>query len=279
MELKIDIILICYKQEQYIEQALPSIFMQELPKNAVARILVADDASPDNTLAIIKRFAKESPFQIEFLPEEPNMGISKNYKRSFAVANADYVFVLEGDDYWDNANHIKQHVLFLEKHPEISMSMNRFYQTTLDGSSTTLPDWPGNKEYVEVDLETQITQGNQLGNLSACCFRASLLHRLPDDMYEIHVDDFLLGMMMLEFGNIAILKDPTSVYRCNPNSMWARLSIVGKYRRNMQFARMYDTYQQKRYHRMWKAYKRNLLRGLYKEIRTEFAHTIKRILK
>ena len=275
----VDIILICYKQEQYIEQALRSIYMQELPKNVTARILVADDASPDGTLAIIRRLAAESPFPVSFLPEEPNMGISKNYQRSFAVADAGYVFVLEGDDYWYSANHIVQHVVFLEKHPEISMSINRFYQTTLDGASKTLPGWPGDKEYIEVSLEKQICQGNQLGNLSACCFRSSLLHKLPSDMYGIHVDDFLLGIMMAEFGNIAILKEPTSLYRCNPNSMWARLSIFGKYRRNMQFARMYDTYQNRRYHSMWQVYKKHMLRDLYREIRTEVAHAFKGILK
>lgn len=279
MKLKVDIILICYKQEQYIEQALRSIYAQELPKDVSARILVADDASSDDTLAIIKRLAIESPFSVLFLPKEPNMGISKNYQRSFAAADADYVFVLEGDDYWDNANHIVQHVQFLDKHPEISMSMNRFYQTTLDGSSKTLPGWPKDKEFIEVSLEKQIRQGNQLGNLSACCFRSSLLHQLPDDMYAIHVDDFLLGIMMAEFGNFAVLKEPTSVYRCNPNSLWARLSLIGKYRRNMQFAKMYDAYQQKQYHGMWLAYRKLMIRDLYKEIRTEIAHTLKRIFK
>ena len=196
MKLKVDIILICYKQEQYIEQALRSIYAQEFPKDVSARIFIADDASPDDTLAIIKRLAAESPFPVSFLPEEPNMGISKNYKRSFAAADGDYVFVIEGDDYWDSPSHISQHVHFLAAHPEVSMSMNRFYQTSLDGSSKTLPEWPKQKEYVEVSLAKQITQGNQLGNLSACCFRSSYLHQLQDDLFDIHVDDFLLGIMI-----------------------------------------------------------------------------------
>lgn len=274
----IDIILICYNQEQYIEQALCGVYMQELPNDVSARIIIADDASPDNTLDIIKRLANKSPFPVTFLPKEPNMGISKNYRRSFAATNGDYVFTLEGDDYWVSPNHIKQHVHFLDNHPDVSMSMNRFYQTTLDGSSKSIPWWPENTEYFEISLEQQISQGNQLGNLSACCFRSSLLHQLPDDIYSIHVDDFLLGIMMAEMGNIAILKDPTSVYRCNLGSMWARLTILGKYRRNMQFARMYDAYQQQRYHEMWSTYKKQLLRDLYKEIRIEIAHKVKRII-
>lgn len=275
----VDIILICYNQEKYIEQALRSVYAQVLPKDVSPRIIVADDSSPDMTLEIIKRLVPESPFPIVFLPEEPNMGISKNYKRSFAAAEAEYVFVLEGDDYWNSSEHISQHVQFLGSHPEISMTINRFYQTTIDGSSLTLPGWPRNKEYLEVRLEKQISEGNQLGNLSACCFRSSYLHQLPEDMYDIHVDDFLLGIMMAEFGTIAVLKEPTSVYRCNPNSMWARLSIVGKFRRNLEFARMYDEYQKSRYHGLWSKYKRQLVKNLYKELRTEIAHIVKRITK
>lgn len=277
--MRIDIILITYKQEQYIEQAVRSIYAQELPKEVSARIIVADDASPDNTLAIIKRLVPESPFPIIFLLEEPNMGISKNYKRSFAATNADYVFVIEGDDYWNKPNHIVQHVQFLDAHPEITMSMSRFYRTTLDESKITLRGWGCEKDYYTVDLEKQISQGNQLGNLSACCFRSSLLHQLPDDMYDVHVDDFFLGIMMAEYGNIAILREPTSVYRCNPNSMWARLSLLGKFRRNMQFGRIYDRYQKKRYHELWRKYKRQLVKELYRDIRTEIAHKIKQIIK
>ncbi len=275
----IDIILICYNQELYIEQALRSAYRQVLPEDASARIVVADDESLDKTLTIIKRLAPESPFPMMFLPNEPNMGISKNYKRSFVAADGDYVFVIEGDDYWDSPNHISQHVQFLDAHPEISMSMNRFYQTDMKGSSRTLPRWLKDKEYVEINLEKQISEGNQLGNLSACCFRSTYLHQLPEDMFDIHVDDFLLGIKMAEFSNIAILKEPTSVYRCNPNSMWARLSLLGKFRRNMEFARMYDEYQKRCYHKMWKTYIKQLVVGLLTDIRISMAHKIKRIIK
>ena len=51
----IDIILFCYNQEQYIEQALRSIYAQELPEGVSARIIVADDCSPDKTLEIDRK--------------------------------------------------------------------------------------------------------------------------------------------------------------------------------------------------------------------------------
>jgi len=269
-----DVILLCYNQEQYIEKALRSIYAQEVADDVSVRILVADDCSQDSTLDIIKRMASESPFKLEFLPLEQNLGISKNYKRSFASATADYVLILEGDDWWEAPTHIMQHVQFLEHHPECSMSMNRFYGASTTKNEMNVSPWRCKEDYYTIDLQTQIAVGNQLGNLSACCFRSKNLHQLPEAMYAIHVDDYLLGIMMARMGNIAILKEPTSVYRCNPNSMWASLSLLGQYKRNMYFAKTYDEFLKGEYHDLWVKYKRNLRRELWIEIKKRIAHVI-----
>ena len=80
-----DVILLCYNQEQFIEKALRSIYAQEVSKDVSVRILVADDCSQDSTLDIIKRIASESPYPIEILPKEANLGISKNYRRRVKI--------------------------------------------------------------------------------------------------------------------------------------------------------------------------------------------------
>lgn len=214
----IDIILFCYNQEQYIEQALRSIYAQELPKDERARIIVADDASPDNTLAIIKRLAPESPFPMVFLPEEPNMGISKNYKRSFAATEADYVAILEGDDYWLQS-HLTQHVEFLEAHSECSMSMNEI--TTSNEQTQQMLYHPmvhkENATHMMVDTHKQIAEGNQLGNLSACVFRGPYLRELPDNLFDLPIADWMIGIMLAQRGDIGILKGSSSVYRVKAN--------------------------------------------------------------
>ena len=269
-----DVILLCYNQEQFIEKALRSIYAQEVSKDVSVRILVADDCSQDSTLDIIKRIASESPYPIEILPKEANLGISKNYRRSFAAATADYVLILEGDDWWEAKTHIMQHVLFLEGHKECSMSMNRFYGISTTKNEMNVSPWRCKDDFYTIDLQKQIAVGNQLGNLSACCFRSKHLHQLQEEMYAIHVDDYLLGIMMARMGNIAILKDPTSVYRSNPNSMWASLSLFGQYRRNLYFAKTYDEFLNGEYHDLWVKYKKNLRWELWIEIKKRIAHTI-----
>lgn len=252
----IDIILFCYKQEQYIEQALRSIYAQELPKDVSARIIVGDDASPDNTLAIIKRFAPESPFPMVFLPEEPNLGISKNYKRSFAATTADYVAILEGDDYW-LPTHLAQHVEFMQAHPECSLSMNEITflhepSGIIDVGRIRLVD---KQECVLVDVHKQIADGNQLGNLSACMIRGKYLRELPSNLFDMPIADWMLGVMISQRGDMAILKGTTSVYRVKASGVWAGKNRWQKYFKMLRYANMYDKFQQRKYHAEWELFK------------------------
>lgn len=256
----IDIILFCYNQEQYIEQALRSIYAQDLPKDVTARIIVADDASPDKTLAIIKRLAPESPFPIVFLPQEPNMGISKNYKRSFAATEADYVAILEGDDYW-LPNHLAQHIKFWKQHSDCSMAMSRITPMHLwtDGQEQIQPlgRWGYPSDPYLVDLHIQITEGNQLGNLSACSFRGDILRNLPDGLFDIPIADWMIGVMMADHAPIALLAESSSVYRVKASGVWAGRSKWKQHKIMLQYADMYDRFQNGKYHTEWQQFKRS----------------------
>ncbi len=262
----VDIILFCYNQEQYIEQAIQSIYTQELPNDVSARIIVADDASPDNTLAIIKHLAPESPFPITFLPEEPNMGISKNYKRSFAATSADYVAILEGDDYW-LPNHINQHVTFLTQHPECSMVMSRItYMDVLAYSEEHLQPlggWKYPSNPYLVDIQKQIVDGNQLGNLSACSFRGNHLRNLPVGLFEIPIADWMLGIIMAEQAPIALLADSSSVYRVKASGVWAGRSRWMQHKVMLSYADMYDRFQNRKYHSQWQQFKHSCWRDVF----------------
>lgn len=269
----IDIILFCYKQEQYIEQALQSIYDQQVPADYSVRIIVADDCSPDNTLALIEKHAVESPFPITFLPKEPNMGISKNYKRSFAATTADYVFILEGDDYW-LPGHVMQHMAFWQKHSDCSMMMNRITgeREQTDGSfriDEYNGHWYPTDPYM-VDLHMQIVEGNQLGNLSGCSFRGDCLRALPDDLFEIPIADWMLGVIMTEKGLIGLTQESTHVYRIKASGVWAGHSRWRQHKLMLKEADLYNAYQNFKYDKEWKEFKR----GCWREVRRNWMHYV-----
>lgn len=223
--MNIDIILITYNQEQYIAKAVESILMQETDKHV--NIIVADDNSTDSTLEIIQGYNNTlSRFQFEFLPSNKcNVGISKNYGRAFAKCTGKYIFILEGDDYWCNPYHIEQHIEFLEAHHEASMSMNCFVLLNEDKS---LFFYPSNKSLAFYNIKQQIVDINHLGNLSACCFRTSLICQLPTKIFNLDFADWLLGMFMAQYGLLAVLPDATSVYRINKKGQWSSLTETEK---------------------------------------------------
>ena len=228
--ISLDILLITYNQEQYIQQALDGILMQRVNPDVQVRIIVADDCSKDNTLSFIRKtlgakveIASGNEAEIVYLPTELNLGISKNYQRAFANVISNYVAILEGDDYWVSPNHLQSHLDFLEENAICVLSSNNMYfKNEIAGKFE--PHYPQQRNVLYSGDEQART--NRIGNLSTCMFRAKYLSQLPKEMFEMEVDDWLLGLVLSQYGYIAKICTPTSVYRVNSNSNWASMTAI-----------------------------------------------------
>ena len=220
--IRVDIILCCYSQEQYIAKAVESVLAQDT-EGLECRLIVADDCSPDSTLEIIRSYEQGAEMPFVYLKAESNIGFHANYKRAFeACGNADFVAILEGDDFWHSSDHLKQNVGFLLGHRRFSMSFNniRVYSTAEDKYSAS--HWPYPKPFWHISLKQQIT-GNRIGNLSACVFRGNLIREIPREFFSLNFSDWELGMFMAQYGPIAILKESTSTYCVNGKGEWTKL--------------------------------------------------------
>jgi len=95
--LKASIIFLTYNQEKYVEEALRSALAQDYPN---LEIIIADDGSTDQTLAIINRVLAGHPCRqvARILPVEPNMGVVKNWNRATLAASGDFFVTIAGDD-------------------------------------------------------------------------------------------------------------------------------------------------------------------------------------
>ena len=266
----VDIILVSYNQEKYIVDAINSIFSQNVPDNYIIHLIIADDKSTDSTFDIIRKhvydLAQEFSGEIEltFLENDTNLGISLNYKRSFANCYGDVVLILEGDDYWISNNHIVQHVEFLTSHPDCSMSMNEitFLHECTSEISVGKIVCESNAKYRLVDVHKQIAEGNQLGNLSACVFCGQYVRELPSELFELPIADWMLGAMMAQRGYIGILKGSTSVYRIKASGVWAGRSRWQHHKTMLREADMYNKFQHGKYHNEWQEFKRSCWRDV-----------------
>ena len=92
---KVSIIIPVYNVEKYLEQCLDSIINQNL-KNI--EIICINDGSTDNSLKILKKYAKKDNRII--ILSQTNLGAGAARNRGLAVAKGEYLSFLDADDFF-----------------------------------------------------------------------------------------------------------------------------------------------------------------------------------
>jgi glycosyltransferase involved in cell wall biosynthesis len=93
----IQILLACYNGEKYLREQLDSLLQQS---EANFEILARDDASSDQTLAILKEYREKFPEKITLLPSKYRLGVIGNFDTLLEAASADYILFSDQDDVW-----------------------------------------------------------------------------------------------------------------------------------------------------------------------------------
>jgi hypothetical protein len=63
-------------------------------------MVVVDDASVDETVSIVERFAREAWFPVQVEVNTQNLGYAKNFERAIRLAEGDLIALSDQDDVW-----------------------------------------------------------------------------------------------------------------------------------------------------------------------------------
>lgn len=91
----VTIIIPVYNTEKYLKECLNSVINQTY-KNT--EIIIINDASTDNSLTIIKKFI-DSRFNIRLINHSKNLGVSISRNKGLDLANGEYIYFLDSDDF------------------------------------------------------------------------------------------------------------------------------------------------------------------------------------
>jgi glycosyltransferase involved in cell wall biosynthesis len=95
--MKISVALGTYNGARFLDRQLRSLAAQErLPDELV----VCDDASSDGTVAAVRRFAAECPFEVWLEVNPQNLGPAGNFARAVALCRGDVIALCDQDDVW-----------------------------------------------------------------------------------------------------------------------------------------------------------------------------------
>ncbi len=216
--LMVSIWCITYNHEPYIRQCLEGFVMQET--NFRFEAIVHDDASTDNTAAIIREYVERYPDIIKPIFETENQYSKDNaflQKIMGNVCKGKYIAYCEGDDYWTDPYKLQKQVDFLENNSEYILVHSDF--AAFNNSKNIFIHHAARKY--------KIYNGDVFEHLFEKCFirTPTVLHRNipkeipiqcePEDMFK---GDLYLFYWLSKKGKFYFLDEEMAVYRVLENS-------------------------------------------------------------
>ena len=113
---KVSIIVPMYNAEKFIGKTIESVLSQTYEN---WEMLIMNDVSTDNSLAVVNEYAKKDD-RIKVLNTEKNMGVVKGRNHLIDLANGKFIAFLDADDYWHSQKLEKQIQFMKEKNAGIS---------------------------------------------------------------------------------------------------------------------------------------------------------------
>lgn len=110
MDLTISIALATYNGARFLKQQLVSLAEQSsLP----FELVVTDDGSTDQTLAILESFARAAPFPVSIHRNEQRLGYGINFLKAASMCTGDVIAFCDQDDVWLPAKLERLHMAFV----------------------------------------------------------------------------------------------------------------------------------------------------------------------
>jgi len=82
---------------RFLTEQLQSIAAQERPPD---ELVICDDGSSDETLEIVKEFARRCAFATLFVANEGKLGSTKNFEKAVSLCRSNIVALADQDDVW-----------------------------------------------------------------------------------------------------------------------------------------------------------------------------------
>lgn len=232
----VSVCITTYNHEAFIADCLDGILLQET--DFPFEIILGEDGSTDQTLAICQAYAKKYPGLIRLFQRPPNKKIiingrptgRYNYLSNLADARGTYLAFCDGDDYWTDPKKLQKQIDFLRTHPDCSAchhSMQKYY---LD--SGTLSD-DGTRAPASADL-LRLLAGNVAVN-SSIVLNKEYMGALPAWINTAPIADWVVLLFTARQAKVGFLDEVMGVYRVHEGGVWSGNKKADRYREMLDF--------------------------------------------
>lgn len=225
------ILMPLYNHEDHVEEAIKSILSQKTQYSY--HVLVLDDCSTDNSVAIVEKLISENPGKITLLKSEKNQKLYLNILRGYEYCKSKYYCILDPDDYWCDDLRLEKVISFFEKHLECTVYGSNIKLLHNDGTSENLIK--GVEQDCIFNLEDYFEGKGYLVYTQGVAYRNTVLKDgVPQFFYDLkdkkereafRADSFR-NMMNSDKGKIYFTPEVQAVYRITEGGIWTECSHV-----------------------------------------------------
>ena len=258
----VTVYMICYNHEKYIDEAMHGVLMQKT--NFPVNIVIHDDASPDRSGEIIRKYAAENPNITAIIEETNYYQNGKSFlPKVIPHFTGKYIACCECDDFWIDEHKLQKQVDYLESNPDCVavysnvLPVNKYGK--YDESTRKLFQKTGEGDYPKGYIYGIKHQ------LASCLIR-NLWQFMTSEEIDSYIDikangDEKLLVLLINIGRVHYFSDELAAYRSvydEGTSYSARMAKTGKYeqfccyvKRITEVYRMIEHFFGKKYRRKY----------------------------
>ena len=94
---RISVALCTYNGGRYLERQLESIALQS---RMPCELIVCDDRSTDDTIAILRQFQSDAPFPVQVIQNQFRLGSTRNFDQAIGLSRGEFIALCDQDDLW-----------------------------------------------------------------------------------------------------------------------------------------------------------------------------------
>ena len=212
----VDVIVPCYRYGHFLRQCVESVLTQSGPS---VRVLIIDDASPDNTSEVASELARED-CRVTFRKHTTNKGHISTYNEGIEWVAADYMLLLSADDYL-LPNAFRRATDLMDKHPEMAFTFGNAIRLDPHATRTI--------RSVKVSGDFRILKGLDFIRISGAsnvvpsptavtrtCFQKRVGGYRPE---LPHSGDMEMWLRLAANGSVGVINSCQAVYRRHSSNM------------------------------------------------------------
>lgn len=191
----VSILIGLYNCADSLERCFDSVAAQSYPH---WQIVAINDASTDQTPAVLKRYQKKFGAKLRIITNQKNLGLTKSLNRGLATIKTPYTARIDGDDWW-HRDKLKHQVAFMIAHPDYGVIGCNYVNVGTKGKTAVITN------ETDATIRKNFLKRNQLAH-SCVMFRTALVKKLggydPTIRYSQDYDLWLRCLPVTKFYNV-----------------------------------------------------------------------------